>query len=161
MKNILLLFFAGCSLFLRAQWLAEDFDVTENAVEFGRVQIFSELEEPVEFYRLKCIDPVYAQFPGGESALREQVAQNLRSYLSHDLYSVNGTFRFIFEIDNTGNLQKFTLDPEIKNGDVLYRDLNMMFLKMKPKWQAAMCNGTAVSSKIRLKVNFRTEFFDQ
>ena len=148
------------SLFGRAQWLAEDFDVTENAVEFGRVQIFSELNDPVEFFRLKCGNPVYAQFSGGESALRAEVADMLHSYLSHDLYAVNGTFYLILTVGSDGTLQNMSLKPEIKNGEMLHRDLSLLFHRMKPSWLPATCDGNPVSSRMRLKINLRTEFFD-
>ena len=160
MINIFLLIFILLATTLKSQWLVEDFDVTENAAELGRVQIIAELNDPVEFYRLKCENPVYAQFSGGESALRDAVADMLHSFLSHDLYAVNGAFQLILTIGSDGQLQHMQLKPEIKNGEMLYRDLSLLFHRLKPNWLPATCDGNTVSSRIRMKINLRTEFFD-
>ena len=69
MKKLALLFILSCS-FLNAQYLVEDNDISENTTEGGKLAISYDINNPLEFYRLKCENAVYAQFPGGENALQ-------------------------------------------------------------------------------------------
>jgi hypothetical protein len=159
MKNLVLisLFVVG---FMPAQTLIEDSEISENAEEFGRIAVAYDLDHPTEFYRLKCENPSYAQFSGGESAFKESLFKNMNSYLDTGIYSVNGTFEVHFFVSKTGELQRFMLKPEVPNSNLLYRDLELALRKMNPKWTPGSCNGTPVDSKLRQKVNFRTESFD-
>lgn len=160
MKNLVLILLFMGGFLAKSQYLIEDNDITENSNEFGRAQVSFDLNNPLEFYRLKCENAKYAQFPGGESAFKQMLFNALKSTINQGNYSVNGTFEFVLNIDKNGNLHKFTLKPEVQNGDLLYRDLNFMFGQMKQKWIPATCNGVATDSKLRIRVNFRTENFD-
>jgi len=42
----------------------------------------------------------------------------------------------------------------------LQTDINNAVKAMNQKWMPATCDGAKVDSKIRLKVNFRTDLFD-
>lgn len=154
---LLALLFSFCA---SSQILLEDNDPTENIQEFARAQIYYNLENPVEFYRLKCQNPTYAEFPGGESAFRAQFQELLQNYLSNDVYAINGLFQFIMDIDASGNLRYLSLRSEVKNDYLLLRDLQLMLDSFKEKWSPALCNGVPAHSKIRLKVSFKTEYFD-
>lgn len=160
MKNLaLILLFMG-SFLAKSQYLIEDNDVTENSNEFGEAQVSFDLNNPLEFYRLKCENANYAQFPGGENAFKQVLFNAMKSTVNQGNYSVNGTFEFVLNINKNGNLQKFTLKPEVPNSDVLNSDLSFMFGQMKYKWKPATCNGVETDSKLRIRVNFRTENFD-
>ena len=82
--------------FVSAQYLVEDNDITENSKEFGRADISLDMNNPLEFYRLKCANATYAQYIGGENGFKDKLFKNLKASLSNNLYSVNGTFDFIF-----------------------------------------------------------------
>ena len=73
MKKFFLLFSMLFSLsFLQAQYLVEDNDVTENSKEMGKGEISFDLNNPLEFYRLKCQNATYAQYVGGENAFKQK-----------------------------------------------------------------------------------------
>lgn len=159
MKKIFLLLIFACG-FSDAQNLIEDSEISQNAEEFGRISVFYDLNNPAEFYRLKCEKPTYAQFSGGEKVFKESLFKNMKSYLDSGVYSVNGTFELIMIVDKTGKLQNFILKPEVPNSNLLYRDLELVLKKIAPTWVPATCSGVSVDSKIRQKVNFRTDNFD-
>ena len=161
MKKFFLLFSMLFSLsFLQAQYLVEDNDVTENSKEMEKGEISFDLNNPLEFYRLKCQNATYAQYVGGENAFKQKLVKSMKANLDNTSYSVNGTFDFTFYLDKDGNLKDFTLKPEVTNSMVLQSDLRAAVKALNQKWIPATCNGVAVESKIRLKVNFRTEMYD-
>lgn len=160
MKNLILILLFMGSFLAKSQYLIEDNDITENSNEFGKAKISFDLNNPLEFYRLKCENAVYAQFPGGENAFRQTLLKNMRGYLDTGFYSVNGTFELIINISKNGNLQRLELKPEVPNSNLLYRDIELALRKMNPKFTPANCNGSPVDSKLRQKINFRTESFD-
>ena len=154
---MLLLFSAT---FVQAQYLVEDNDISENTTEAGKIAISYDMNNPLEFYRLKCDNAVYSQFPGSENGFKQTLLKNMRSYLDTGFYSVNGTFELIINISKNGNRQGIQLKPEVPNSNLLYRDIELALRKMNPKFTPATCNGSPVDSKLRQKINFRTESFD-
>lgn len=159
MKNLLMLLLFSAT-FVQAQYLVEDNDISENTTEAGKIAISYDMNNPLEFYRLKCDNAVYSQFPGGENGFKQTLLKNMRSYLDTGFYSVNGTFELIINISKNGNLQRLELKPEVPNSNLLYRDIELALRKMNPKFTPATCNGSPVDSKLRQKINFRTESFD-
>lgn len=159
MKKIFL-FLIFAFTFSNAQYLIEDNDISESTKELGKQTVSYDLNNPLEFYRLKCDNVVYAQFPGGENAFKQKLFLNMKSDLDNSFYSVNGTFEIIISLNKMGNLQSFQLRPEVPNGNLLRRDLESALRKMNPKFTPATCNGMPIESKIRQKINFRTENFD-
>ena len=159
MKNLLMLLLFSAT-FVQAQYLVEDNDISENTTEAGKIAISYDMNNPLEFYRLKCDNAVYSQFPGGENGFKQTLLKNMRSYLDTGFYSVNGTFELIINISKNGNRQGIQLKPEVPNSNLLYRDIELALRKMNPKFTPATCNGSPVDSKLRQKINFRTESFD-
>lgn len=158
MRLIFILLFTGA--FVQAQTLIEDSEISENSEEFVRVAISYELDHPTEYYRLKCGSPVYARFTGGESAFKQNISKQMKGFLDTGLYTVNGTFELILFIGKNGSLQRFQLKPEVTNRHLLERDVELALRKMNPSWTPATCNGIPVDSRIRQKINFRTDSFD-
>lgn len=156
----LLFFFVFAFGFINAQYLVEDNDITENSKEMGKAEISFDLNSPLEFYRLKCTSATYAQYTGGENAFKQKLAKSMKTSLNGYSYSVNGTFDFIFFIDKDGNLKDFQLSPSVTNSMFLQSDLKSVIKNMNQKWTPAKCNGEAIDSKLRLKVNFKTDVFD-
>lgn len=146
--------------FANAQYLVEDNDITENRKEFGRAEINFDMNNPLEFYRLKCQNPTYAQFLGGENVFKDNLFKNMKSTISNNTYSVNGTFDFVFYIDKEGKLKDFVLKPEVPNYNLLQNDIRNAVIAMNQQWVPATCNGEKIDSKVRLKVNFRTDLYD-
>ena len=159
MKN-LFLFLLFAFTFSSAQDLIEDSEITENRKEVGRQNISYNLDNPLESYRLKCDNPIYAQFSGGEKSFKDLLFKNMKGFVDGGTYSVNGTFEIIIYINKEGNLERFQLKPDVPNSEMLYRDLDLTLKKMKPKWIPATCNGTPIESRLRQKINFRTDNFD-
>lgn len=159
MKKIFL-FLIFAFTFSNAQYLVEDNDISENSKELGKQNISYDLNNPLEFYRLKCDNVVYAQFPGGENAFKRKLLSNLKSLLDSGVYSVNGTFELIIFLNKSGAMQRFELNPEVPNSNILKRDVESALRKMNPKFTPASCNGIPIESKIRQKINFRTDNFD-
>lgn len=159
MKNLVFLFVFAFT-FAHAQYVVEDNDITENVREVVKQTIALDLNNPLEFYRLKCENPLYAQFSGGENSFKQALSKNIQNDLNSGLYSVNGTFELHLNINKSGNLQSFKLLPEVLNSNLLYRDVEIALRKMNPKFKPATCNGVPVESKLRLKINFRTDSFD-
>ena len=159
MKNLVFLFFFAFT-FTHAQYVVEDNDITENVRDVVKQTIALDLNAPFEFYRLKCENPEYAQFPGAENSFKQVLSKNIQNDLNSGLYSVNGTFELHLNINKSGNLQSFKLLPEVLNSNLLYRDVEIALRRTNPKFKPATCNGIPVESKLRLKINFRTESFD-
>lgn len=159
MKNLVFLFVFAFT-FAHAQYVVEDNDITENVREVVKQTIALDLNNPLEFYRLKCENPLYAQFSGGENSFKQALSKNIQNDLNSGLYSVNGTFELHLNINKSGNLQSFKLLPEVQNSNLLYRDVELALRKMNPKFKPATCNGVPVESKLRQKINFRTDSFD-
>lgn len=161
MKKFLIVMIAVFSVnFANAQYLVEDNDVTENSKEFGRAEISFDMNNPLEFYRLKCQNPTYSQFIGGENTFKDRLLKSMKSTMSNNTYSVNGTFDLIFYIDKEGKLKDFELKPEVPNSNLLQNDIRNAVRAMNQKWIPATCNEGKIDSKVRLKVNFRTDLFD-
>ena len=159
MKKLIFLFVFAFT-FAHAQYVVEDNDITENSIEIVKQTIVLDLNNPLEFYRLKCENPLYAQFSGGENSFKQALSKNIQNDLNSGLYSVNGTFELHLNINKSGNLQSFKLLPEVQNSNLLYRDVELAMRKMNPKFKPATCNGVPVESKLRQKINFRTDSFD-
>ena len=159
MKKLIFLFVFAFT-FAHAQYVVEDNDITENSIEIVKQTIALDLNNPLEFYRLKCENPLYAQFSGGENSFKQALSKNIQNDLNSGLYSVNGTFELQLNINKSGNLQSFKLLPEVPNSNLLYRDVEIALRRMNPKFKPATCNGIPVESKLRQKINFRTDSFD-
>lgn len=155
------LFFILISSLVQAQFLLEEFDDSDSFNEFGSAKIRFTLNNPLEFYRITCNNPTYAEFPGGEQKFKEVLAQNMVSYLDNDVYAVNGIFSFEFGIDSKGVMKTFEVKPSVQNGAMFYKDLQFIVKRLPGNWKAATCNGENIDSKLRLKIDFRTENIDR
>lgn len=155
-----LLFFLFTFTFSSAQDLIDDNDVTENRKEVGSQNVSFNVDNPLESYRLKCENPVYAQFADGGNTFKDNLYKNIAGFIDGNSYSANGTFEMIFYVNKEGTMERFQLKPEVPNGKLLYRDLELALKKLNPKWIPASCDGVPVESRLRQKINFRTDNFD-
>ncbi len=155
------LFFLCFTSLVNAQFLLEEFDDSDSFNEFGSAKIRYTTNRPFEFYRIKCSNPTYAEFTGGEQKFKELLAQNMISYLDHDVYAINGTFSFEFTIDTKGVLKTFEIKPNVANAALFYKDMQFIVRRISESWKPATCDGEPIDSKLRMKIDFRTDVIDR
>lgn len=162
MKRLLLLlvFF---SAFINAQEiedLQEGYFFSEGTNSFYRVDI----KKPYDYYKVSSCGEnsnfVRAQYEGGDAAFSRELFKYISAYVDKQVYVVNGTFFLHVDIDATGNVKHLEVTPKVANSETFIKDLTYAFNKVKKKWTPSKCDGTPVSSKIRIRLNFVTETGD-
>ena len=103
---------------------------------------------------------VKAEFPGGEDVFVRQLKKYANAYLDRNSYSLNGTFYVSFYVDKDCNMRNIVVEPKVQNAEMFIVDLKFSLLRIKTPWKPASCAGTSVSSRIKLKLNFTTDFTD-
>lgn len=163
MKKLVLLIILFVSQFLSAQFLIEDLEEDEFLSENGRSMFSANLNFPFEYFRIQSCAPEsisYAKPVNGEHAVKRELYSFMQAYLDKDSYALSGTFYFVFDIDAKGDVAGFELRPHVMNAEMFAEDMKFIVKRLKEKWYPANCSGAPMPSKIRMKVNFRTEFFD-
>ena len=163
MKKFFLFIIFYLSQFTNAQFLVEDAVEDEFFSENGKSMFSANLNFPFEYFRiLNCTENQisYAKPVNGEEAVKRELFNYMQAYLDKDAYALNGTFYFVFDIDAQGNVSGFELRPNVVNSNMLREDMKFIVKRLKEKWYPANCGGAPIPSKMRMKVNFRTEFFD-
>lgn len=156
----LVLFFL-MSTVLNAQFMIEDVDDTEFLSENGRSLFSAKMNFPIEHIRISgCESVSYAKPVNGEDAFKQELFNNMLNFVDKDSYALSGTFYFLFEINPQGDISNFELKPNVTNGNMFYEDMKFVIKRLKTKWYPANCGGAPIFSKIRMKINFRTEVFD-
>lgn len=161
MIKYLSIIFLSIISFSQAQYLVEDFDVTENNAEFGVARIDFNFNPKLEHYKISCPNPIYAHFPNGEEAFKKELSKNMSAYLDSGQYAVNGNFYLILNISSQGKVDGVQLSPKVQNGDMLAKDIEFSVRKIKTHWNPATCDNQPIASKVRLKISFGTEDFDR
>ncbi len=146
--------------FIKAQNDIEDNENDQAQLNNSMYSMAINVAPNVEVFRLKCEQPVYPGFPSGIKAFKLVFEEKVLNAADNGKYAVNGPFSFTFDIDKEGKMQNLEMKPMVDNAKFLYSDLKNAFKKLKMQWQPATCNGQSVESKVRLKVNFRTDSFD-
>ena len=103
---------------------------------------------------------VKAEFPGGEEVFVKQLKKFANAYLDRNSYSLIGTFYVSFDVDKDGKMRNIVVEPKVQNAEMFIVDLKFSLLRIKTPWKPASCAGTSVSSRIKLKLNFTTDFTD-
>lgn len=103
---------------------------------------------------------VKAEFPGGEEVFVKQLKKYANAYLDRNSYSLNGTFYVSFDVDKDGKMRNIVVEPKVQNAEMFIVDLKFSLLRIKTPWKPATCAGTSVSSRVKLKLNFTTDFTD-
>lgn len=101
-----------------------------------------------------------AEFPGGEEAFVKLLKKYTSAYLDRNSYSLNGTFFLSFDVDKDGKMKNIMVEPKVQNAEMFIVDLKFSLLRIKTPWVPASCAGIPVSSRVRLKLNFTTDFSD-
>lgn len=148
---------------INAQFMIDDVDDSEILSENGKTVFSANMNFPMEHFRITSCNTdhiSYAKPVNGEDALRQELLSSMITYVDKDSYALNGTFYLVFEIDPKGEISNFELKPNVVNGNMFYEDLKFIVKRLKTKWYPANCNGATIPSKVRMKINFRTDVFD-
>lgn len=101
-----------------------------------------------------------ATFPGGDEAFSKEFLKMIHSYIDLQLYSVNGKFVFIFDVDENGKATNLKVIPKVKNSEMFIEDMEFAMKKIKKKWKPAIKNGKSVASQKIIRINFTTDHYD-
>lgn len=101
-----------------------------------------------------------AEFPGGEEVFVKQLKKYANAYLDRNSYSLNGTFYVSFDVDKEGKMKNIVVEPKVQNAEMFIVDLKFSLLRIKTPWKPAVCAGASVSSRIKLRLDFTTDFTD-
>lgn len=168
MKNLFLmsLFF---SPFLYAQSDVEDMRNEDQLLtsENGRNTFRLDIKQPFSLNKVyTCKRSDFnsnfskAEFPDGEDAFIKQLKKYTAAYLDRNSYSLNGIFYVSFDIDKNGKMKNIMVEPKVQNAEMFFVDLKFSLLRIKTPWRPAACGGTPVASRVKLKLNFTTDFTD-
>ncbi|WP_379967936.1 energy transducer TonB [Epilithonimonas sp. UC225_85] len=102
-----------------------------------------------------------AEFPGGQTAFRNEFMKMVRAYVDITAYAVNGKFSFVLTIDEKGKMSELKIYPKVKYDEEFRQDMEFAMKRIKKKWKPAMKNGVPVSSNIIFEINFSSEHSDE
>ena len=101
-----------------------------------------------------------AEFPGGKSAFQKEFMRMVHSYVDVHVYSVDGKFTFIIEIDAAGRMTGLKVYPRVRNYEEFRQDMEFAMKKIKKKWKPALKDGVPVKSTFLFEINFTTDYAD-
>lgn len=161
MKKYIVLLLVFIGTLINAQFTVEEVDDTEFLSENGKSLFSANVNFPMEHFRISgCNNVDYAKPVNAEEAFKLELFNNMLNFVDKDSYALNGTFYFVFEINPQGEISNFELKPNVVNGNMFYEDMKFAVKRLKTKWFPANCGGSPISSKVRMKVNFKTDVFD-
>ncbi|MDH6251461.1 hypothetical protein M2347_001188 [Chryseobacterium sp. H1D6B] len=129
----------------------EDNFITENNKNILKIDI----KEPFLQIAVKnCNDFKAASFEGGVAVYKEMMRKYMYDYLNSEFYVLNGDFTFTLTIDQTGKVANIEGSPKVANSEYFFDDMKYVVRRIKKNWTPASCNGQAVTSQIKLKMNF-------
>jgi len=153
MKTLALLLGFLVSNFALAQQDVEEIDdniITENNKNILKIDI----KEPLFQVAVKnCNGFKAANFEGGISFYRETLKKYMYNYLNSELYVLNGDFTFTLTIDQTGKVVSIEGSPKVENSEVFFDDMKYIVRRIKKNWIPATCNGQAITSQVKIKMN--------
>ena len=159
MKMITLLLGLCLSAFSFAQDL-EDRDDSFIADRNKNILKIDVKEPFLQIAAKNCTDFKAASFEGGAVAYKELLKKYMYDYLNSDYYTISGDFTFTLTIDEKGRVVKVEGSPKIPNSQVFFDDMQYVVRRIKTNWSPATCNGQAIISKMKLKMNFSSVTID-
>ena len=94
------------------------------------------------------------KFEKGEADFTQNLKAKINQVLNMDAYAANGPFYIDLSINRSGNITDITPGPGVPNTRYFYEDLRSAVKKIKSKLTPATCDGSAIESKIRIKLLF-------
>lgn len=102
-----------------------------------------------------------AEFPGGQTAFRNEFMKMVHAYVDITAYAVNGKFSFVLTIDEKGKMSELKIYPKVKNDEEFKQDMDFAMRRIRKKWKPAIKNGVPVSSNIIFEINFTSDHSDE
>ena len=135
------------------------FDVKGNDEEAGEVLKAKEViaePEPPKVEETKVFDVVeeMPQFPGGQAALLEYLAKNIKYQVVAEENGVQGRVIVTFVVERDGSITDVRV---VKSVDPSLDKEAARVVKSMPKWQPGKQNGSAVRVKYTVPVQFRLQ----
>lgn len=143
-------------LFIANFSFAQDLEDRDDSfiIENNKNLLKIEIKEPFMQVAVKnCNDFKAASFEGGAAAYKEILRKYMYTYLNSDFYTLNGEFIFTLTIDSTGKVIDVEGTPKVLNSEVFFDDMQYIVRRIKKNWTPAICNGEAVKSEMKVKIN--------
>jgi hypothetical protein len=154
MKTLALFLTLFAANFVFAQYDIEDQEET-RLLENNKTILKIKIEEPFLQVAIKnCNNFKAASFPDGISNYKETLRRYMYNYLNSEFYVLYGDFTFTLSIDETGKVTNIEGFPKVDNSQVFFDDMKYVVRRIKKNWIPANCNGKAVASEIKIKMNF-------
>jgi protein TonB len=127
---------------------------------YVRMPIFFELEKE-NGPSTVCIVPVEAEFPGGVEKLREYIQKNVKlignpkrkKSIPKEKLLIGGRVIVLFQVEADGRLTHVELEEKLPHCEPCNQEALRVVKKM-PSWKPSFEKGKAVSTCIRLPINF-------
>ncbi|MDP9957099.1 hypothetical protein J2X97_002765 [Epilithonimonas hungarica] len=114
-----------------------------------------------ETSKTEIVSDSKAEFPGGQTAFRNEFMKMVHAYVDITAYAVNGKFSFVLTIDEKGKMSELKIYPKVRNDEEFKQDMNFVMKRIKKKWKPAIKNGVPVSSNIIFEINFTSDHSDE
>lgn len=127
---------------------------------YVRMPIIFELEKENEPLTV-CIVPVEAEFPGGDEKLGEYIQKNVKlignpkrkKSIPEDELLIGGRVIVLFQVEADGRVSHVELEEQLPHCAPCNQEA-LRVIKNMPPWKPAYEKGKAVSTCIRLPINF-------
>lgn len=127
---------------------------------YVRMPIIFELEKENEPFTV-CIVPVEAEFPGGDEKLGEYIQKNVKlignpkrkKSIPEEELLIGGRVIVLFQVEADGRLSHVELEEKLPHCEPCNLEA-LRVVKNMPPWKPAFEKGKAVSTCIRLPINF-------
>ncbi len=127
---------------------------------YVRMPIIFELEKENEPFTV-CIVPVEAEFPGGDEKLGEYIQKNVKlignpkrkKSIPEDELLIGGRVIVLFQVEADGRVSHVELEEQLPHCAPCNQEA-LRVIKNMPPWKPAYEKGKAVSTCIRLPINF-------
>jgi len=154
MKN--LIFFLAFFTFT-ISFAQDDLEQRDDSfiIENNKNLLKIDIQEPFLQVAVKdCTDFKASSFEGGIASYKELLRKYMFTYLNSDYYTLAGEFIFTLTIDAAGKVTDVEGSPKVLNSEVFFDDMQYVVRRIKKNWSPATCNGKAIKSEIKIKMNF-------
>ncbi|MCU7614652.1 hypothetical protein N0B16_09420 [Chryseobacterium sp. GMJ5] len=154
MKTLALFLAIFISNIAFAQYDVEERDDHNMITENNKSILKIDIQQPLLQVAVKnCKDFKAVDFEGGIPVYKEMLKKYMYDYLNSEFYVLNGDFTFTLTIDETGKVTHIEGSPKVSNSEIFFDDMKYIVRRIKKNWIPATCNGKAVSSQIKIKMN--------
>lgn len=155
-STLLILGLAFSNLLFAQQYDIEDQESNVIISETNKNILKIVINEPLQVAVKDCKDFKSANVQGGVAAYTETLRRYMFNYLNSEFYVLNGDFTFTLTINEMGKITKIDGSPKVDNSEVFFDDMKYVMRRIKNTWTPATCNGKAVTSEVKIKMNFNS-----